>query len=94
MTVFAKRLGRFVETTIDDETVIMDLESGDFLAVGGTGLEIWRRIDGTRDTAAIAAELSAEYDADLAAVRSDVDRFVEELRAAQLVEPVATANRA
>jgi pyrroloquinoline quinone biosynthesis protein D len=85
MSILAKDPSRFAETRIDDETVIMSLDSGDFFSLTGTAQSIWRLLDGTRDRAAILAELAAEYDAPEAEMASDLDSFLAGLRAAGLL---------
>ena len=85
MSILAKDPSRFAETRIDDETVIMSLDSGDFFSLTGTAQSIWRLLDGTRDRAAILAELAAEYDAPEAEMSSDLDSFLAGLRAAGLL---------
>jgi pyrroloquinoline quinone biosynthesis protein D len=85
MSILAKDPSRFAETRIDDETVIMSLDSGDFFSLTGTAQSIWRLLDGTRDRAAILAELAAEYDALEAEMASDLDSFLAGLRAAGLL---------
>ena len=55
MTAIAKDHARFVETVIDDEIVVMQLDSGDFFSLSGSARAIWEAIDGTRDEAAICA---------------------------------------
>ena len=85
MSILAKDPTRFAETRIDDETVIMSLDSGDFFSLTGTAQSIWRLLDGTRDRAAILAELAAEYDAPEAEMASDLDSFLAGLRAAGLL---------
>lgn len=78
-TPLVKCTDRFIETEIDDEAVLMDLDSGDFFSLAGTGLAIWQLIDGKHDRKAIIAALAAEYGADSAEVSKDVDRFSAEL---------------
>lgn len=85
MTALAKDPTRYAETRIDDETVVMSLDSGDFFSLTGTAQAIWRLIDGTRDRAAILAALAAEYDAPEAEIVSDLDAFIADLRAAGLL---------
>lgn len=70
---------RFVETAIDDEAVVMDLESGDFFSLSGSALSIWSLIDGRRDTAAILAALCTEYRAEETAIADEVATFISEL---------------
>ena len=70
---------RFVETVIDDEAVVMDLDSGNFFSLSGSALSIWELIDGRRDTAAIIASLAEEYGADETAIGEDLATFVADL---------------
>lgn len=74
-----KCMDQFIETEIDDEAVLMHLDSGDFFSLAGTALAIWQLVDGTRDRDAIVAALVAEYGADSSEVGDDVDRFASEL---------------
>lgn len=76
---------KFIETTIDDETVIMDLDSGSFFSLSGTALEIWGLIDGTRDRDGILEQLSADYGAAPADLAADVDAFLDELGQTNLI---------
>ena len=82
----AKAQGKFVETEIDDEVVLMDLESGNFFSLAGTSLAVWQAIDGERSEDEIAALLAEEYDQPLDQVLSDVTDFLGELRDAGLVD--------
>ncbi len=85
MTKLVKCTDRFTETTIDDEAVVMDLESGSFFSLSGSALAIWELIDGTRDKAAVLAALRQVYAAPEADLVADVDQFVGDLAAAGLV---------
>ena len=77
---------RFVETVIDDEIVVMQLDSGDFFSLSGSARAIWEAIDGHRDEAAICAALAGEFsDADRIDLATDVTGFVARLRAADLL---------
>ncbi|HYC95812.1 MAG TPA: HPr-rel-A system PqqD family peptide chaperone [Sphingomicrobium sp.] len=88
MTSVSKQADRFTETDIDDEIVVMRLDSGDFYSLSGSAAAIWRLIDGTRDRATLIADLKAEYDADEASIESDVDEFLAELREMGLIAPL------
>ncbi len=70
---------RFVETEIDGEVVLMDLESADFFSLTGPAFDVWQLIDGTRDKAAIVSSLAADYDAPDEAITPDVDAFLAEM---------------
>ena len=88
MKPLTKQVGRFTETSIDDEIVVMRLDSGDFFSLAGTAAAICRLIDGTRDRAELIEELAADYVSDESDIAADVDDFL-----AQLIEQglIATA---
>lgn len=85
-TKLAKATGRFSETAIDDEVVVMNLESGDFFSLTGTAGAIWALIDGTRSRAALLSELAAQFVAEESALSEDLDAFLAQLDAAGLLE--------
>lgn len=80
-----KQRDAFRETTIGDEVAVMRLSDGDFFSLTGTARAIWELIDGSRDAAAIAAELADHYAANDDAIPVEVERFVATLRDAGLV---------
>lgn len=77
--------GRYSESTIDDEVVLMHIESGEFYSLTGTAAAIWDLIDGQRDRAGLVTELAREYGVEPAEIGADVDAFLARLRAAGLV---------
>ena len=83
--LLTKRQDRFSETAIDDEIVVMSLDSGDFFSLEGTGRAAWLLIDGTRDLSAIIAALAEQFAAAPDVVAADVERFVGELGRAGLI---------
>jgi hypothetical protein len=87
MTFLTKRVGRFTETEIDDEIVVMHLGTGEFFSVVGTAAAIWRLIDGTRDRSALIAALSAKFEADDQDIAADVDEFISRLQGIGLLAP-------
>ena len=76
----AKLSGRFSETMIDDEVVVMSLDSGDFFSLTDISREIWQLIDGTRSRNVIIAELAQAYEGNLEAISVDVDDFLNRLQ--------------
>ena len=83
--LLTKAAGRFSETEIDDEIVVMNLENGDFFSLTGSARAIWLLIDGTRDRAALLAELAHDFGASEAAIAGDVDSFIDQLDRAGLL---------
>jgi pyrroloquinoline quinone biosynthesis protein D len=85
MSTIARAEGRYSETEIDGEIVVMNLESGEFFSLTGTAREIWLLLDGTRDRSGLIAALAADYGTDDKAVAADVDAFLTELLATGLL---------
>ncbi|MDE2435197.1 MAG: PqqD family protein [Sphingomonadales bacterium] len=84
--VLAKRGDAFSETTIDDEVVLLNLADGTFFSLTGTAARIWGLIDGTRDRAALLADLAAAYGVPTAAIAPDVEAFLAQLGEAGFLE--------
>jgi hypothetical protein len=85
VVILRKNIGTFMQTEIDGESILMNVESGKFDALRGTALAIWREIDGTRDLSDIKALLGARYDAGSRPWEAEVDAFVAQLVAAGYV---------
>ncbi len=77
-----------VATSMDGETVMMDIHQGKYFGISGVGQVIWDMLTEPRDLEALAAHVCAEYDVDLATARSDIEKFLAQLIARQLVERV------
>jgi hypothetical protein len=75
--------------TVDDETVILDSSTGVLTLLVGIGPEIWERLLGGADRAALLAEIADTYD-DTAA--TDVSTFLDDLLAAGLVVAIDAAD--
>jgi photosystem II stability/assembly factor-like uncharacterized protein len=69
----------FIETTVDNEVVIVSLDQGKFFSLKDTGLAIWRKIDGNRSRSQILAELASEFDAPGEVLARDLDMFLQEV---------------
>ena len=85
MTVPRKLTANFVETRVDDEILIVDLDGGELLSLEDTGRAVWDLIDGQRSLAAIAEALELEYDASRNRLERDVASLMRALEAAKLV---------
>jgi len=70
---------RFVETAIDDETVVMDMDSAEFFSLNETAGAVWRAIDGERGRDQVVAAVAAEYGIDPTEIASDVDELIAQM---------------
>lgn len=64
---------------IDDELVLIHVETGSFFALRDTGLAIWNLLDSQDDLAAIETALAAEYAVDPATCADEVRKFADQL---------------
>jgi pyrroloquinoline quinone biosynthesis protein D len=85
MTIPAKDPARFVETAVEDEVVVMLLDSGDFFSLRDTARDIWMKIDGARSRDAIVEAMAADYGASAETIAPEVDSFLAELRTVGLL---------
>lgn len=81
-----KAADRISETAIDDEIVVMSLDSGEFFSLTGTSRTIWELIDGERDSDALIAALALRYAAPAEQLAGDVDAFIASLLGAKLLD--------
>ena len=64
---------------VDDETVLLDLESGMYFGLDGVGQRIWECIRDGQTLGEIAALIAAEYEVDEHTAFADLVEFVTDL---------------
>lgn len=85
MMTLTKAKGQFSETTIDEEIVVMSLDTGTFFSLSGTGRTIWELLDRHADRAGLLTALAQTYGTDETAIAAELDEFLASLSAAGLV---------
>lgn len=70
---------------LDDEIVVLDLAGSVYLQVNGTGADLWKALLDEADRAQLVTTLTSAYDVDERTAEHDVDVFLEQLRAAELL---------
>ncbi len=85
MTIPAKDTARFFETAIDDEIVLMNVDTGCFHSLKGPSVAIWNLIDGERSSDRIIGELIERYEVEPTVCKGDVTDFLSELKQAGFV---------
>lgn len=68
-------------------TVLMSMDSGQFVELNDSGSAIWELTDGKRDLAAVAEALCERFDVSVEDCRLDVGEFYDRLRDEKLVRP-------
>lgn len=84
-TTITKRPDQFSESAIDDEIVVMSLDSGTFFSLSGTGRTIWELLDHHSERTALLSELARVYKQDEPAIAAELDEFVAALEQAGLI---------
>ncbi|HWZ28779.1 MAG TPA: PqqD family protein [Gemmatimonadales bacterium] len=68
------------------EAIILHLETKRYYRLNATGAEVWKGIEAGEDREALAQRLVREFTVDQSTATLEVDRLVERLREARLVE--------
>ena len=64
---------------VDDETVLLDLESGMYFGLDGVGKRIWESVADGKSLGDIAAIITAEYEVEEEQALKDVIEFASNL---------------
>jgi hypothetical protein len=83
----AKILPTVVWRQIGDETLVIDLKSGNSYRLDEMGGKIWRMLAKANGPAAISRALAAEYDIAPTKVRGDIDLMLQGLVRSGLIDP-------
>jgi len=75
-----------VSTSHGTRTVLLDARNGHYWGLDEVGSRIWTLVQSGLTPDQIAIQLSEEYDAPLPRLQSDVESFMQRLRAAKLME--------
>jgi hypothetical protein len=79
------RSKRVLVQRAEEQTVLLDVDSGTYFALDNVGARIWKLCDGERGVDDIVATICGEYDAPYETIRADVLGLLDELRAEQLL---------
>lgn len=80
-----------VHQPLEDEVVVLNLRTGIYATVGGSGVTIWEALVGGATVDGLTDELVAGLGGvavDGEAIAAEIESFVDELRALELVEEV------
>jgi hypothetical protein len=72
---------------VDGETVMFDPGKGSYFALGEVGSRVWELLETPCSIDGLCAALLAEFAVEEDRCRGDIRAYVEQLRAAELVEP-------
>src|SRR6476619_6403398 len=82
---FERKNPYLVYETIDGETVIVNLKSGNYYSLVGVGSTIWTELEGGRTVDEIVARLGTEYEGKPQEISTGVDELLESLAKEELI---------
>ena len=71
---------------IDDELVMVSIDSGSYYVLNSTALRIWELLESPNSIAGICDILLEEYEIDPLPLQTEVIKFVEILREKQIIK--------
>lgn len=80
-----------VTRVLDNETVLMDMASGNYFALDEVGTVVWQALDEGETLASACERVAKDYEIDRAQVESDVTALAEAIVAKGLATPVSAA---
>ena len=87
----AQRLGinpsKVVHETVDGETILIHLQTGNYYSLTGAAAEIWALVEAARSSDQIASELAERHDRPQTEVDAAVTLILRELTDEDLLEP-------
>jgi hypothetical protein len=78
---------------LDDEVIAIDLESGAYFALDDVAADCWSMLAAGASVEAVIEATAGNFDVASETVRSDVERFVNELLRVRLLRPVDGAPK-
>jgi hypothetical protein len=68
-----------IDTTVDDEVVMLSVRAGAYFGLNGVGSEIWTMLGEPRRVGDLCAALASTYEVDEQTLVADVTRFLQVL---------------
>ena len=72
---------------LDDESVLLDLASENYLGLDEVGTRIWQLIDDGETMRSVVATMLDEYDTNEDTLVGDLDKFLNDLQTQGLITP-------
>ena len=73
---------------LEDESVLLDLASENYLGLDAAGTRVWQLIDDGETMRSVVATMLDEYDTNEETLGGDLDEFLNDLQAQGLITPV------
>lgn len=77
---------QYISTTIDDEEVLLELDSEEYFGLNAVGADLWNQLAQPKSITDLKQYLITEYDVDAETAQNDVVSLIEDLNDADLIE--------
>lgn len=84
-----KRRDDWVGTQVEDHFVMINVESGRYIALNDTAAEAWHLLEEPSDQATIAAAMTRVFDVDTQTSEQSVSSLMDRMYSLELIEEVA-----
>ncbi|MGO8871769.1 MAG: PqqD family protein [Acidimicrobiales bacterium] len=79
------RRDRVMMQQVEGDSVLLDIDTGEYFSLNEVGGRVWELCDGTRSVESIADAICTEYDVERATAMRDADELLADLAGAGLV---------
>lgn len=76
-----------VANAVGGETVILHLGNGNYFGLDPIGTQLWEGLQSGQSPSEVCDQILDQYEVERGALEADITRFLEELKANDLVEP-------
>ena len=80
-----QRSEKLLESRVENEAVILGMESGLYIGLNQIGTEIWARLDHPVKVGRLIRDICTEFDADRITIKAEVLEFLNALSAKSLI---------
>lgn len=82
---FVYPVRNITEAEIEGDTVVMNLDTGAYVGLSGTGMHIWALLKTSQNVADVVASLVAKYHVDRSVCLTETIAFCDKLQESQIV---------
>ena len=87
-SVIRRNEKKFLVSKVGVETVMMNIENGDYIGLNEVGTDIWEKIDSPRSVSEIIDQLIAEYDVNAEQCTRNTLTYLTQMHAMDAIEIV------
>jgi hypothetical protein len=83
------RSSDLLSTELDGESIVMNIQTGQYFGLDDIGTEVWRRLALPTTISSLCRDLEREFDEELSVIEADVIGLMADLLEKRLIEIVS-----